>query len=124
MRVSCTLIFLFIILVNCTIICLLDISKYYSGNTCLIHGLTVHTSYTVSHPYPRLEPSVSLKYDDHIVLNTCNFIHVLNIGLDKNIKVETDVSDNINVPLTHKYILLNTTSTFVHLVNIYLNLQA
>lgn len=103
---------------------MLDISKYYSGNTCLVHGLTVHTSYTVSHPYPRLEPSVSLKYDDHIVLNTCNFIHVLNIGLDKNKQVEIDESDNINVPLAHKYILLNTTSTSVHLVNNYFNLQA
>ncbi|XP_026810892.1 uncharacterized protein LOC113552289 [Rhopalosiphum maidis] len=79
-----------------------DISKYYLGNTCLVHGLTVHTSFTVSHPYPQLEPSVSLKYDDHIVLNTCNFIHVLNIDLDKNQNFKPDKSENINVPLVHK----------------------
>ncbi|XP_022179116.1 uncharacterized protein LOC111039792 [Myzus persicae] len=79
-----------------------DLSKYYLGNTCLVHGLTVHTSFTVSHPYPRLEPSVSLKYDDHIVLNTCNFIHVLNIDLDKNQNSKSDKSENINVPLAHK----------------------
>lgn len=99
-------IIVFLLYLFITIFCVLDLSKYYSGNTCLIHGLTVHTSFTVSHPYPRLEPSVSLKYDDHIVLNTCNFIHVLNIGLDQNEEVETGESDNINVPLAHKYILL------------------
>lgn len=80
----------------------IDLSKYYLGNTCLVHGLTVHTSFTVSHPYPRLEPSVSLKYDDHIVLNTCNFIHVLNIDLHKNQDSKYDKSENINVPLAHK----------------------
>jgi len=47
---------------------------------------------------------VSLKYDDHIVLNTCNFIHVLNIDLDKNPNSKSDKSENINVPLAHKYI--------------------
>jgi len=83
----------------------LDLSKYYLGNTCLIHGLTVHTSFTVSHPYPQLEPSVSLKYDNHIVLNTCNFIHVLNFDLDKNQNSTSDKSENINVPLAHKYII-------------------
>lgn len=83
----------------------IDISKRYLGNTCLVHGLTVHTSITVSHPYPQLEPSVSLKYDNHIVLNTCNFIHVLNIDLDKNQNFESDKSENINAPLVHKYIL-------------------
>lgn len=85
----------------------LDSSKHYSGNTCLIHGLTVHTSFTLSHPYPRLEPSVALKYDNHIVLNTCNFIHVLNIDLEqpKNLDCDLDKSENINVPLAHKYTL-------------------
>lgn len=78
-------------------------SKYYSGNTCLVHGLTVHTLFTVSQPYVSLEPCVLLKYDDHIVLNTCNFIHVLNIDLDQNQSIESDKSDNINVPLAHKY---------------------
>lgn len=82
-----------------------DISKHYSGNTCLVHGLTVHTSFTVSHPYPRLEPSVALKYDNHIVLNTCNFIHVLNIDLDQNLNSELVETENINVPLAHKYVL-------------------
>lgn len=82
----------------------IDFSKRYSGNTCLVHGLTVHTSFTVSHPYPWLEPSVSLKYDGYIVLNTCNFIHVLNIDLDQNQEVESDQSENINVPLAHKYV--------------------
>lgn len=82
----------------------IDYSKYYSGNTCLVHGLTVHTSFTVSHPFPCLEPSVSLKYDDHIVLNTCNFIHVLKIDLVTSQEFESDKSENINVPLAHKYI--------------------
>ncbi|XP_025412248.1 uncharacterized protein LOC112684793 [Sipha flava] len=79
-----------------------DFSKYYSGNTCLVHGLTVHTLFTVSHPYPSLEPYVLLKYDDHIVLNTCNFIHVLNIDLDQNQDIESDKTENINAPLAHK----------------------
>lgn len=82
-----------------------DSSKYYSGNTCLVHGLTVHTSFTVSHPYPRLELPVSLKYDDHIVLNTCNFIHVLNIDLVQNQDAKSNKSENINVPLAHKYMI-------------------
>lgn len=85
-----------------------DFSRFYSGNTCLVHGLTVHTSFTVSHPYPRLEPCVSLKYDDHIVFNTCNFIHVLNIDLDQNQDCESDKEENINAPLAHKYIHTNT----------------
>jgi hypothetical protein len=56
----------------------------------------------VSHPYPSLEPYVLLKYDDHIVLNTCNFIHVLNIDLDQNQDIESDKTENINAPLAHK----------------------
>ncbi|XP_050422146.1 uncharacterized protein LOC126834337 isoform X2 [Adelges cooleyi] len=79
-----------------------DFSKYYIGNTCLVHGLTVHTSFTVSHPYPLLEPSISLKYDNHIILNTCSFIHVLNIDLVQDQNFESDQSENINAPLSHK----------------------
>lgn len=97
---------IFVFYYNCNLCT--DFCKYYSGNTCLVHGLTVHTSFTVSHPYPRLEPSVSLKYDDHIVLNTCNFIHVLNINLDQNNDLDSNKSENINVPLAHKYLPTNT----------------
>lgn len=81
-----------------------DASRYFSGNTCLRHGLTVHTSLTASHSYPELEPFMSLKYDDHIVLNTCNFIHVLNIGLDDNQGFDSEKSENMNAPLDHKYL--------------------
>ncbi|XP_050541162.1 uncharacterized protein LOC126905481 isoform X2 [Daktulosphaira vitifoliae] len=79
-----------------------DLSKYYLGNTCLVHGLTVHTSFTVSHPYPLLEPSISLKYDNFIVLNTCNFIHVLSVDLILEKCLDNDQSDNVTVPLFHK----------------------
>lgn len=85
-----------------------DVSKLYSGNTCLVHGLTVHTSYAVTHPHPLLEPSMSLKYANHIVLNTCNFIHVISINLDHNQNVESNKTETINVPLVHKYVTKNT----------------
>lgn len=113
-----------VFVLHCNYDLYIDFSKYYSGNTCLVHGLTVHTSFTVSHPYPRLEPSMSLKYDDHIVLNTCNFIHVLNINLDQNNDFELDKSENINVPLAHKYIPKVKNKTMNNRVlNYYFNLQ-
>lgn len=93
-------------------------SKYYSGNTCLVHGLTVHTLFTMSQTFPSLEPSLLLKYDDHIVLNTCNFIHVLNIDLNQNQGLESDKSENINVPLAHKYKLIKYKIWIKHILNI------
>ncbi|XP_012288698.1 uncharacterized protein LOC105704225 [Orussus abietinus] len=49
---------------------------------CLQHGLTVHTTYEVISPYPRFRAAVCLKYWNHVVVNTGNFLHVLRVDLD------------------------------------------
>ncbi|XP_015592015.2 uncharacterized protein LOC107266235 isoform X2 [Cephus cinctus] len=49
---------------------------------CLQHGLTVHTTYEVISPYPRFRAGVCLKYWNHVVVNTGNFLHVLRVDLD------------------------------------------
>lgn len=49
--------------------------------SCLQHGLTVHTTYEVISPYPRFRAAVCLKYWNHVVVNTGNFLHVLRVDL-------------------------------------------
>ncbi|XP_046592832.1 uncharacterized protein LOC107218731 isoform X1 [Neodiprion lecontei] len=49
--------------------------------SCLLHGLTVHTTYEVISPYPRFRAAVCLKYWNHVVVNTGNFLHVLRVDL-------------------------------------------
>lgn len=49
---------------------------------CLLHGLTVHTTYEVISPYPRFRATVCLNYWNHVVVNTGNFLHVLRVDLD------------------------------------------
>ncbi|XP_053989289.1 uncharacterized protein LOC128881898 [Hylaeus volcanicus] len=49
---------------------------------CLQHGLTVHTTYEVTSPYPRFRAAVCLNYWNHVVVNAGNFLHVLKVDLD------------------------------------------
>ncbi|XP_063982430.1 uncharacterized protein LOC135165251 isoform X1 [Diachasmimorpha longicaudata] len=67
---------------------------------CLLHGLTVHTTYEVISPYPRFRASVCLNYQNHVVVNTGNFLHVLRVDLfvpkRKNIRNNSsDMSDMV-----------------------------
>lgn len=48
---------------------------------CLVHGLTVHTTYEVISPFPRFRAAVCLNYWNHVVVNTGNFLHVLRVDL-------------------------------------------
>ncbi|XP_014296629.1 uncharacterized protein LOC103576039 isoform X2 [Microplitis demolitor] len=68
---------------------------------CLLHGLTVHTTYEVISPYPRFRASVCLNYWNHVVINTGNFLHVLTVHLhvpennDKRIYEKQNAVSNI-----------------------------
>ncbi|XP_012226414.1 uncharacterized protein [Linepithema humile] len=49
---------------------------------CLQHGLTVHTTYEVTSPYPKFRATVCLNYWNHVVINTGNFLHILRVDLN------------------------------------------
>lgn len=51
--------------------------------SCLIHGLTIHTTFDLVPPYPSFEPKVSLKRDNHILINAGNLLYSLHINLEK-----------------------------------------
>ncbi len=50
--------------------------------SCLRHGLTIHTTFDLVSPYPAFEPKVSLKRDNHILVNTGNLVHSLHVQLE------------------------------------------
>lgn len=68
---------------------------------CLQHGLTVHTTYEILSPFPRFRAVVCLNYSNHVVVNTGNFLHILQVDMDisktkhqRNIeKQESRISD-------------------------------
>ncbi|XP_034257159.1 uncharacterized protein LOC117654554 [Thrips palmi] len=49
---------------------------------CLMHGLTVHTSFDMAPPYPNFVATTSMKSTGRVVLNSGNFLHVLRVGLE------------------------------------------
>ncbi|KAL1116486.1 hypothetical protein AAG570_004958 [Ranatra chinensis] len=53
------------------------------GLTCLKHGLTLHTSFSVPYPYD-FDPEVCAAVDDRVVINTGSFLHVLAFSIEKN----------------------------------------
>ncbi|XP_044018451.1 uncharacterized protein LOC122859134 [Aphidius gifuensis] len=73
---------------------------------CLIHGLTVHTTYEVISPYPRFRASVCLKYWNHIVINTGNFLHVLRVDLIIP-KINKNSNDNGSEDLINNKLINN-----------------
>ncbi|XP_059483029.1 uncharacterized protein LOC132201118 [Neocloeon triangulifer] len=52
--------------------------------SCLRHGATVHTSCDIVAPYPTFEPSICMKLDGTVVINTGNFLHVLTVDLENS----------------------------------------
>lgn len=49
---------------------------------CLVHGLTVHTSFDMAPPYPKFVATTSMKSTGRVVLNSGNFLHVIRVGLE------------------------------------------
>lgn len=58
--------------------------------SCLRHGYTIHSTYSIVPPYPSFIATVSLRCDGTIVINTANFLHVLTF------QVEFPISGNAN----------------------------
>ncbi|XP_049805751.1 uncharacterized protein LOC126248624 [Schistocerca nitens] len=50
--------------------------------SCMKHSVTVHTTFDVVSPYPKFRPTVSMKCDGYVLLNTGNFLHVLSTSLE------------------------------------------
>ncbi|KAK0166770.1 hypothetical protein PV327_004257 [Microctonus hyperodae] len=78
---------------------------------CLVHGLTVHTTYEMISPYPRFRAPVCLNYWNHVVLNTGNFLHVLTVNLNipkckipnSNEKSDSVISDMVQLDVSDVY---------------------
>ncbi|XP_067004415.2 uncharacterized protein [Anabrus simplex] len=72
--------------------------------SCLKHSLTVHSTFDVVSPYPKFEPSVSMKRDGMVVFNTGNQLHVLSVELEhvnnsnSTSATAPDPSENIEEP--------------------------
>ncbi|KAK3929277.1 DDB1- and CUL4-associated factor 15 [Frankliniella fusca] len=49
---------------------------------CVVHGLTVHTSFDMAPPYPKFVATTSMKSTGRVVLNSGNFLHVIRVGLE------------------------------------------
>lgn len=49
---------------------------------CLVHGLTVHTSFDMAPPYPKFVATTSMKSSGRVVLNSGNFLHVIQVRLE------------------------------------------
>lgn len=47
---------------------------------CIKHGFIVHYMLSMSQPTPVFDPSISLSYPNHLVINTGHHIHILNIS--------------------------------------------
>ncbi|XP_022187421.2 uncharacterized protein LOC111046230 [Nilaparvata lugens] len=50
--------------------------------SCLKHGLTIHSLFDVTPPYPKFHLDISLKLNNSVVFNTVNFLHVLSFHLE------------------------------------------
>lgn len=66
---------------------------------CLMHGLTVHTSFDMAPPYPNFVATTSMKSTGRVVLNSGNFLHVLRVGLENvfESKSAKKTSDSCNL---------------------------
>lgn len=61
--------------------------------SCLKHGVTIHTNFDVVSPYPKFDPSISMKHDGSVVFNTGNFLHVLRANFE-NVDTNTKLADH------------------------------
>lgn len=53
------------------------------GLTCLRHGLTIHTHFSVPH-VNTFDPHTCMASDSEILVNTGAFLHVISFRLDQN----------------------------------------
>ncbi|KAJ1522131.1 hypothetical protein ONE63_002442 [Megalurothrips usitatus] len=56
---------------------------------CLVHGLTVHTSFDMAPPYPKFVATTSMKSSGRVVLNSGNFLHVLRVALENVLETKS-----------------------------------
>ncbi|KAG5876233.1 hypothetical protein JTB14_000877 [Gonioctena quinquepunctata] len=70
---------------------------------CVKHGFIVHYMFAMSQPSPVFDPSISLAYPNHLVINTGHHIHILNVS--------TLEPPQLSISLPHEDKLLSNTPT-------------